>query len=591
MSFKVFYAFILILSDFNQSFSFVQYEKFKRERLYYIANGRKIRYKSEVEDKKKKKSRIRLFLDDLIWMLEYNQQGLMSLFLFVLHISALIALSVQSIIYSNFPTDRDPETGEFVNEYLRYAEECLIIDFIYSVDPTGLLNRVLAFTMVQFLILRVRAFYIKFKRAKINRYGYNKINVVDVELCYTYAFFNCWRDFFRRFYEGATHECFIEESLSDKNRKITLEFNRKVKKLDKMDRIYFYNQISFDKCFYKLDLIDKYYDDIKPIDCKLYTEFIEQQQKSTATAFFEESKPKISWLQYIFSVDLPNRIGYVPTPEHRVDVLHGCLLLILFFAATGTVIAFITLGMIPCSFVIYKIFKDSNRGLLFLSLAALRAYLLLACLAFNCYDNGLLNYSSINAVSRSYHVVKLLKREIEFNRSHLRKFALIYKNYQFYSKIRSSYTDIPSIYSGPFNSQFSFFHRFHSSMYLSNLYRRSVISMGKFLSEDDEYYGLTLTYKNHLPKDEIRHFNENLDYLSDLVEVMMIELEDHKNFFTTYLDINLIFGVVESSVVLALLLNSHSLFNIAFALLTGIVGATCLIVSLILGATSELAVS
>lgn len=485
----------------------------------------------------------------------------MSLFVFSVHIIILVSLATQALIYSSFPTERDPITGQFVNEYLRFVEEWLFINSSYLFDSSGLLNRLYLFMLLRFLTVRIRALYIKIQSAKKNRYGYKSINIVDIEFCCVRAFHNRFKGIFRRGYESLTHDCYFKNSLTGDDRRVNLEFNKKVRQLDKMDRIYFYNQISFNKCYHKLDLFDKYYQDIKPIDTKLAKESINYSRLDGSGVMFEDDKLEVSWLQNLSCVDLSNRIGYLPPPENRADLGVGAAMLYLYLVVMAPTLLTIVSSAVVAMLGISNMSRSVVRIQPFVFTQTIKSLLMILCAVFTTCDNVQLEYSSLVAISRSYKIVELIKREIEFLRFHQRKFTPIYDKY-----------------------------------FTNCVVEQAITSDEESETEEDsidsnEYCMLLLAYKRCLPRVQVKEFNENLNYLLDLVEVLLIELEDHKSRFTTYLDINLIFGVVELSVALALILSTDNILNLSSASLCFIISGFSLFASLLTGAASELAVS
>lgn len=578
MGLRIFYVFGFILSELNQSTSIIQYERFKRERMYYMATGRELKYKSEIEDKKKPR---RGLFDDLRWMLEYNKNGLMSLFIYSAHMITMIILTLQNLVYSSFPTNRNQETGEFVNKYLRFVEKWLFVDAFHMFDSSGLLCRVIAFMLLRFITLRIRAIYLKCKRAKKNRYGYKEMNIVDVEFCYAMTLYTHFVNVIGRFYESYNHECFINESLLGDDRKAALEFNEKLKRLERIDRFYFYNQIRYDKCFYKIDFLDRFLENKRSLDLKLSAE--QKNFKSMKPFEDEEEKLKLSWLQYIFYIELPNRVLHLQPIGYRNDVGHGIWLILLYI--------FISIGIGILLFVelVLIVFLTLYAGEITLKIepiilsAGIKMFLSCSCIAVNSYDNVLLGYSSILAISRAYKINRLLKGQIEFYRHNQRKFSLIHQKYpNSNSKVRRKLVAGSTLFSNQ--------HTFDQSIktYQCN---KCALRRSLRLNESDQFHKLALAYRHHLPEDEIKHFNENLDYLLDLIEVMFVEHEDHKKFYTTFLNINIVFAVFESSVALALMFNSENYLSLLLAVAVMTASCGSLIGTLISAAGSEFAVS
>lgn len=98
-------------------------------------------------------------------------------------------------------------------------------------------------------------------------------------------------------------------------------------------------------------------------------------------------------------------------------------------------------------------------------------------------------------------------------------------------------------------------------------------------------------YKNRLTRFDIKCMNENLIYLLDCVEVLVCEFDDYKSFFTTIININLMFGIVLLSILVSMIFQSTEIQSTLIAIGAGSASTFPLLWSLFIGAASELAVS
>lgn len=242
------------------------------------------------------------FIGDIQQMFEYNQNRLMHLFIFLVQLMVLVSSMIKSILYSSFPTTRD---GQFLSPVLRLSESLLLIEYVHKFDNSGLKNRLLALLSLQFLILRLRAFFVRLETAKVNRYSYEKVNTVQLDSGYASEIKFSFGEYAKALYRLYYHQCYKSETLTGERRLSAVQFNDSLKCLDRADRIYYYNQINFNDCFECVDYLSDYRERAEsPKHLKLNN---------------IELKRNVGWLKYMLSQNLPDKLNYVAKPEHRVD--------------------------------------------------------------------------------------------------------------------------------------------------------------------------------------------------------------------------------------------------------------------------------
>lgn len=600
---KTYGILLFIIGNVNWSTNYVEYDRFARERreiLEQVANddqklnsGQKLaeecsicsssnsgKYKRYCKDQKEKG-----FINDVLWMLEYHKNGLMQLIMYSAHVFLLALQVFTCTLYTSFPTARDPVTHEFTSRWLRYAENFGATDYIHKFDSKGRYNRMLGVLACQCLILRLRAFFSRLKTAKNNRYRYEDINIVDLEFGYASEIRCKLLNGLRYLSALVHHDCFVGSSLSGQTRRETLEFNRKVRCLSKMDKIYYYNQIDFNTCFVGRPLYADYYQKIEEID------------RNHLKGQFDSYKPRPTWTTYLFSINLPNKISYVALPEHRVDLApHGMLLYALYITSTAFAL---TVACVICSAMSYISFLTWNKVSKFALVACLfRTNITILLIILNVYDSGLLALCSVLFLSRSRKIVTLFENEIELYRYHLKKLSMIDGNNQLLIDFKKQVLNMPCISTG-FKRRLEglniSFGEEKSSIKRSNFEFSFMREHDSFETTDQTYNQnqideLIAIYKKSLKRTEIVRFNENIRYLLDLVEVLQYELNDHKRFFTLLLDVNVIFGTLGCSISLGVLMEVPNYIGAYVAVLAGLSYLLPMIFSLSIGASSEAAV-
>lgn len=612
--FKVFRILLFVLGDLNFTVSLVQYERFKRERELeamrcelYIKGGDSECYPEDEVSINKTQQEKTSFFDDVRFMLEYNENGFLQMVIFVAHLFFLVLQILQSIIFSVRPTNRDPETKEFVDPYLRIAERLLIVDFLHEFDPKGLFNKLLAFMLLQYLLLRIRAFYIRLKKSKLNRHQYTSLNIVDFELNYALAFsiklFDCASEIVKAY----KHTCRISETLSNKNRRATLEFAKRARQGGRIDCIYQHNLINFNGCFKTITVLDLYKQKAALLDQELTFKGFNHRLNKGITreklAILEkvdqqERRKKVDPHNFLFHIDFPGKIGYVSSPIHKIDPLYGFLLI--FIYGVGTTFAVFSY-CITCTVLSWLAFLVRNGDIdttfttlkyltkpLFIS-GLIRVHLLLGIILINLYEWALCAYSSVNALSRSEKIVKLLKKEIEFCRSHKRNFRTLYQHQMLASNMYRR------LFRTDFKRKSRQYAQFKPSIkrleYISRVREEQCCSLHIQNADYVEFCDFIETYRKSVSETKLRHHNENLDYLLGLVTVVKCEFDDRRDYFTTYLNLNLVFSCATCSLAIAMSLTAEGIVEMLLAFSGGFLSCVPMIFSLALGVSSEIAVS
>lgn len=606
----------------NYSISLVQYKRFRRERRLALKVNRKscLRYYETEDDtdgyksneneneneRSLKETNSSGIIDDIKWMLEFNQKGLMHLILYLIHIFILVIQIIESFVYTTFPLDRDPVTNKFISYWPNFCESI----HLYDLNSLGAENDILPFRLLgiislHYLLLRLRAIYLKIETAKINKYRYKKINIVHLNSSFVNEFRFTIKEWIDFTINNSKHNCKQNEALRGESRRRLLEFNKKIRDLETIDRFYYFNQIDFISCSRDSHYLDEYIKKIKNLN----------------NNSGQKMENQISWMQYIFSVNLPNSISYVPQPLFRVDVNYVTQIIYIFSALTITMIFVAIIYLVIITYLILYATSSHETPLEKLSQARyvigiINLYLTIIMITFNSYDNGLLIYSVITLLSRSRKVIMLLKKESDFNRFHLIEFCKFVNRNRF--TFRHRHVD-------KFNQKNILIKRsmsLHKSFFETNALRRSSIfeksdrmssilalenynkinsilhsqetsSMSQFNKEYSnfndalEFHETTERYRQSLNKQKLEYYNENLDYLVDLIEVLRCEFRDLQSFYSTFLNITIIFSTVGLSVALAIIINATDLTSTVLGILGGIANLLPMMVTLSIGATSE----
>lgn len=187
-------------------------------------------------------------------------------------------------------------------------------------------------------------------------------------------------------------------------------------------------------------------------------------------------------------------------------------------------------------------------------------------------------------------MAQLLKEEVETYRSYLSNFSDEYNKYRCTTS-RSGYVN-PRDYNQAVCISYE-----HPYLYDNIEIHRGSTSFTSCANHQQnfeylEFHRLINEYKRRsLNSNKIKHMNENLNYILSLIEVLQYELTDLKKNFTTYLNINLVFGAAGTSIALTAVISSSSLFSILLSAIIGGAGVVPLFYTLGIGALSEISLS
>lgn len=585
MAKPIFRIFSAIINNVNGTVSFVDFQRFNRERREVLMFNSKsyeeqeqqrqqVAEKQRLEEKNRKKG----FFNDLLWMLEYNQNGFMQLIICLVHILLLVSQVITSFLYISLPTDQDPVTGELINPVLRYAEYLYMTSFVHKIDLDGRYNLLIGLSTLQFLIIRLRALILRFKKAKTNRYQYKDLNIIEFDAGYgneaRYSHLELIKVFWDAF---KNHECAENDLLSNcKTRKEIFEFNRKVRCLSKIDKIYYYNQIDFNRCFTCSDMLELYHRRVSQVNSELLN-----------------GKKSVSWFQYCFRVNLPGKTSFVSAPEHKIHIepaaifMYTCYIIGLSFMLIVDAFLCTTATLASIEYQDWSRYSIYGR-----SFILLKVNLTIVFIIASVWDGGLLAYCSTLLLSRSRKIVNLLKNELLFLNFHLKRMTDIYDEYNYSQNIRKRIYSKSTTSFIEYKKRFDEYERPIDSEGLIRKYNMSEFNRRQTTNDsDEELHKLIQDYGKRIREVELIKFNENIGYLLDLVEVIQMEFNDLKRSFTFLLDLYIIFGTLGSSVTLSIILSFEGLSSICFTILGTFFCCITMMFSLIIGASGEASVS
>lgn len=556
-----------------------------------------------VKNEREKRNCLVKLIKNMNLMLEYNQNGLMNLLIYILQLFILMLQIIKASSYSSLSTIRDPTTKEFQDPWLRFCEQIYLIDLSYMIGKNNMYNQMHLVLSLQFLILRLRALYLRIQTSIINEHIYQKMNILETNIAFLSQLRLTSREWLQLSRDAIYHQCKDIKSFSGQSRLAVLKFNEKLRELTKIDKLYGNNMIDFGGCFKSINPMEDYEKKTQLID------------KSNELHNLEEKG--VSWFKYIFSIDLPNRIDYVAKPYHRLDLKGLDTVLLLYIIAN--IGMFLMVIISSFSAINVAIFYDDssatyNTALMKFfeikyAIGIFNMFLIIIVYAVNTYENGLLALCSIITLSRSKKIIRLLKLERSFCRSQFINFQKLSDNFRrSLRKFKNCKYNLATrlkqfnLYL-QINSEQNFHHNKFKLSILNHQFNQYNWSLNNQLimpeeslnylnkNRSNEFYYMSLIYKNWLREERILELNENLDYITDLIVSLQNEFDDLKSILTTPLNINIIFGTIGSSITVAMILDSNDLITFVLSLAIGSASIIPLIFALYAGATNEGAVS
>lgn len=576
MIFNIFGANI-VCCYINQSIDFVRDGRFTRERRQarqqpIDLGGTRTQFSPQLD------SRLGPIHGFICW-LKYNQVGFLQLVSFSLNVLLLIITAIKSSVYALYPAERNSVTDAYIHGVPRFLESIYLVDLFNKLERGTMLNRLVAIQAFHFLVLRFRSFQLSFRKAEINRIRYSKMNIVDMNMSYLLALKESFRGWVKFLIEMGKHKCDQHNALSSKRGKKMKLLLRSLKMADRIDRIYYINQIDFDECYHKRKQF--------AID-RSKTPENDQRVLSSDTSSSNRLTSK-----RVLGFDNKKRIRFLPRPYHRLDPRHLCGVTWLYLFNSSLVFELCSIAMF--SFYVVgmreRLSPLSGQSILDAKFCIflLQRWLFVILYGMNAFDHGLMCYNTFLSYSRANKVWRMLDKEISFQRYHVVRFArfLHKKNLSlndelFYSTIQDRRTILSStgerILS---NTSHRYPHRAQHDIYrsLRNLTRISDIEQNKL-----EYR------RNFIPESDIMETNQNIDHIVDLIGVLLDELADIKNSFTLFVSTAIIFGACGAAITFTSVLERRELHEVILVHVYNVVSVVPMIIALLMAAVGEMTV-
>lgn len=235
---------------------------------------------------------------EIAWLLSYNQNGIPYMMVAILHLFVILfGLSFQ-LIYSFLPFDRDPITQQYTNSILMQMESLNLISFF---EQCHLFNKINAVHLMQNLVSLLRNIHQKVKNSRLNRYKYKRVNIVQIDMAYAHEIVGNLSGWTKFLMTLGRHDCNIGASLRTRRGQAMKRLSQNVKKLTRIDRLYYFNQIEFNQCYEHLNI-------------------------HLDSANSQPVEPKCTWSDYLFCLNLPGRRAFIPEPAHRMDPRELCVM-------------------------------------------------------------------------------------------------------------------------------------------------------------------------------------------------------------------------------------------------------------------------
>lgn len=360
---------------------------------------------------------------------------------------------LKCLLFINLPTERSSKTNEYLNPTLRFLEAHYISDAIESLDKGGLYKKAIFLAYLQFLILRAKFFYNRFKTANLNRSSYKKLNVVQLDWAYIGALRSTLRGWIDFCIGARNHKCCSDSTLHTRQGLIMKGLSEKLKHLTKIDRLYYFNQIDFNQCFQGASLTC-----IKSNESKyqIYYAKRRRMQKNNSQGSDSENgidkresnqltsvRESKTFVESIKSLMVPDRRTFMAEPLHRVDPVHLYYLILMTIIGSSLGLILVTTlflahiydllikaGLNPSDLVstirpATGKFLDDSKPIF----GVLCDHLTNILLCLNICDNGLLAYSTVLCHSRAGKVLRMLKHELLFYHYHVQATRLEYQTF------------------------------------------------------------------------------------------------------------------------------------------------------------------
>lgn len=616
MRFNVFKIFLFISCNLLYSVSYVQHKRFCDERKLYWHqlsmikratsptedddDDEKIRFydkkrvdirsvvdydeeEEERGDASEYKITIFSLVEDISWMLEYNQDRPFQLVIYILQLLILVFQIIKSLIFSSFPKDRDLSTGEFKHDVLKFLESTLHVgDMLYKVDRNGLLNQVTALLCFQFLILRLRTLYCRIKEAKINRFKYQRLNIVAMNTLYCGHLHGSWYNWWNLFKKSSVCHCIDHRLLlrGEHGHKMK-ELGFRIQNLDRIDKLYFFNQIDFTPCYKETGISCSFHDadySIKTHTTVPRTKLSIPTLSKTGDILWLKIKLKIfHWVKGKLMFHDPERQVYTPKPIHRAQTFHSWSALFILLLGVNFTCFVVTITSFSLLYISLVEPIDENNGDITDELSLSESTLTfkeaffvfqgittVVVLGINSFEYNVLTLSNMILRSRILKVSEILKRETENYRNvHIKAFNRFLDKHKIdlidfgtFSKESDSNDDDNS---NSVTNKRLFEHRW-SLIHPPEIqdFEFSSSRLTSFGHRTITFYDAVERFMKQVSREQLIEINTNISHTLDLVEVLQGELNDLRTYFTFYLNVTIVIGGLSFAVALTLLSNART---------------------------------
>lgn len=551
MRFNLYRFFLIIVDTLNSSVETIDGARFERERSDEKNKRDKKPISADVETSNS--TATWCIVEDAREYLKQNGSSPFSLLLSLSITLIVVLVAADSLVYSIASIERDMKTREYLNPYARFFESISLFDCFHRYPNSKAFNRFTALTMIQLLILRIRAIRLRLKTARENKHRYSNINVIQLIVGYFYHFSASTKEWKEFFLKSRDHICSRSCLGLDNNRfRIMRNINNRLRDSERIDRLYRYNQIDFSSCYSSFKIL------------KMTDENSDLEKTSIKSDAASDSNSHVR--------------PYAPAPMHRINprCLHLATVIYFVAYAGGLLVAVLALISLYTHELTYRgpnyqnlseIYETAQTESLFSTPTLMRFCLALVIhllFVIHQFDNGLLVVCAISCASRTQRVILITEQQV----------LLIDR----FSEMSPKGSDQGSLKRMAVSEQ-----ELTNFSKLAQIEPNPGLSRGRHVSIlNDEY----LVYR-----EQIKELNENTQYIVDLICILSAELDDMKHYFTYFLNHSIIYGTLGSVLAYDAMLRSTTVLE-RFAILTASITTTLpLILAAILGATSEYEVS
>lgn len=557
------------------------------------------------------------FIEDVLWMLEYNQLNLLHLLLFMANITVLSLISVLSLCYMFRVRDRDQITGHYFDPVLGFFESIYLTEIWSKTDDTGGLHQFALIICLPLIARRIECLFNRLRNAKLNKYRYVKLDAIQMNIAQTDNFglksFGSLGPFL---VACANHKCDRKFALRGPNGKRLKLIATKLIGLNKIDWLYCYNLISFDGCFRESCELIK----LRHLGMDDYSE------ERHSVVRYDDTKKTLERIlalcRWRTNSSETDRL-FSARPFHRLHPRAILPITIIYVMAVSGYLFIIAIGIItyyypymepydldsanvmatlPRAFV--HSFEESKNLAAFLLISLYLSYA-----GINMVDVALLVHNAVVQLSRAVQTISMINVEINFQRNHLKAFSkyllesdLTIDGLSEFKSALPSDDDDDDNDDDDNNSSDKFcrlkdHHRWsdHRSVRADDyIFSPPTVDAGNpmFFGKCARSRNIEQLIKRFhvstIDPEQVIEFNENIKYLLIIIRVLHQEHNDLRAHFTWSLNLSVLAGTVGLSIASSLFYNSvsfHQNMSTSFGTATIVLP---LLVSLFMGATSEI---